>query len=365
MLTGLLVVELGRTRAAAYAAKLMADAGAEVLAVHDDGRDAELTRAARLYLDAPKEVLAGGPHTDRGVLEELVPHAAVLITDLPEPELAARGLDWATLHTVAPRLTYVWLSASGGPAGPDEGELTIQALSGLMHMVGDPDREPLALPYGIGAVQLGLHGAGAAAAGALAAAAAGEGHLVEIAGTEVLASYVRIYGGVADYYGIPLRRAGARAPGSGGRWPFGLFPCKDGHVAMICRSEREWQNLLDMMGRPEWATRERYRNLYGMAIEYPDEVDALVAPWLRAHTRDELLALAQRHAVPVAPVRSIAEVLDDPQLSRHRDFFDRLVTESGVEVRMPGRPWHSGARVLHEPTVSDPVDPTRTKETTP
>jgi crotonobetainyl-CoA:carnitine CoA-transferase CaiB-like acyl-CoA transferase len=124
---------------------------------------------------------------------------------------------------------------------------------------------------------------------------------------------------------------------------------------MICRSSREFDSLLEMMGNPEWTQETRYRDLYAMAIEYPDEIDALVSPWLMEHTRDELLELAHRYAVPVAPVRSVEEVLADPQLRDARHFFDSLTTASGEVLQMPGRPWASGPRVLveREPSIAD------------
>jgi crotonobetainyl-CoA:carnitine CoA-transferase CaiB-like acyl-CoA transferase len=351
MLDGTLMIEVGRTRAAAFAGKLMADAGAGVVAVQDEGRLDGLSAAARLYMDAGKDVIAWQPGSDAIIVQELLPYASTFVTDLSPVELKDRGLDWETLHELAPRLSYVALSAVGWSDGDEPGtpgELSMQALSGLMYMVGDPDREPLSLPYGTGSVQLGLHGAAAAASALNVAATTGQGRLVEISGTEVLASYVRIYGAVASYYRIPLRREGRRAPGSGGRFPFGLFPCRDGYVAMICRSAREWDSLLEMMGNPEWSRQERYRDLYAIAISYPDEIDALISPWLMSHTRDELLQLAQQYAVPVAPVREVAEVLGDPQLRHYRDFFDHLTTKDGVSLRLPGRPWASGSRVFSE-----------------
>jgi crotonobetainyl-CoA:carnitine CoA-transferase CaiB-like acyl-CoA transferase len=352
MLDGTVALELGHTRAAAFCARLLADAGAEVITLHDAERQVDLSRSARLYLDAGKDVVTWDEHGDELLLTELLAKVNVLVTDLPAEELERRGLDWAALRARFPRLAYVELSPVAG-VGEDRtsnaGELAMQAVSGLMHMVGDPEREPLALPYGLGMLQLGLHGAAGAAA-ALQATDDGsaEGRHVQISGALVLASYVRIYGAVANYYRVPLLRDGRRTPGSGGRWPFGIFPCQDGWVAMICRSTREWESLLEMMGDPAWSKQERYRDLLAVAIEYPHEIDELVQPWLMSHTRDELLALAQEYAVPVAPLRDVSEVLADPQLRDFRHFFDELTTADGEVLRIPGRPWHSGPRVFTE-----------------
>jgi crotonobetainyl-CoA:carnitine CoA-transferase CaiB-like acyl-CoA transferase len=351
MLDGTLTVELGGTRAAAYAGKLLADAGSEVIALQDANRETNLPAAAKIYMDTAKTVVTWREEGDPVLVEKLLPQADLLVTDLDSQQLARRGLAWKSLHSRFPRLTFVHLLPVG-PVGDGRtssgGELAMQAISGVMHMVGDPKREPLALPYSLGSIQLGVNGAAAAAAALRAAADTGTGRLVEISGAEVMASYVRIYGAVATYYRVLLRRDGRRAPGSGGRWPFGIFPCRDGWVAMICRSAREWESLLAMMGHPAWSAQERYRDMHAMAIEYPEEVDELVRPWLLQRTRDELLKLAQQFAVPVAPVRSVNEVLTDPQLRDYRNFFDHVITVSGEVVNVPGRPWASSPRVLAE-----------------
>ena len=344
-----LTIEVGHTRAAGFAGKLMSDAGSEVITIQDAERETNMTRHARMYMDTGKDVITWNTETDAILAAKILPHANALITDLPQSELKKRGLDFESVHSIAPKLNYVSLTPIGWGHDQEQmpGELSMQALSGIMYMVGHQDREPLALPYGIGSIQLGLQGAAALTAAIYESEISGRGHFIEISGTQVLASYVRIYGAVASYYDIRLRREGRRAPGSGGRYPFGLFPCKDGYVAMICRSEREWQSLLQMMGNPEWSKQDRYLDLYAIAIEYPDEIDELIKPWLMDHTRDELLELAQKYAVPVAPVRNVQEVTADMQLL-YRDFFDQLTTKDGSIVQIPGRPWVSDVRKFRE-----------------
>ncbi|MEU7812278.1 CoA transferase [Pseudonocardia sp. NPDC049154] len=324
-MSGVTVVEVAGTRAARFAGKLLADVGATVVRVSDAEADT--------YFDRRKT-------STRATAAELLAGAEVLVTDLTDAELAEIGLDPAKLRERYPRLVVTLLSALGrtGPrAGLAAGEAAMQAASGFLHLTGYPDREPLLVPYGLGELQLGISGAGATAAAVWRARTSGTGALVEISGAEVLASYVRIYGAVGTYYDIELVRDGRRAPGSGGRWPFGLFPCKDGYVALIARTAPEWDRFLEMMGNPAWSKDPRYTDARAMAIDYPDEVDALVAPWLSAHTRDELLDLAQRYKVPMAPVRRIDELTADVQM-RHRGFFETAKVD-GVDAVVPGRPW--------------------------
>ena len=325
-MSGVTVVELAGTRSAGFAGKLLADVGATVVRVAAEPPDP--------YLDLRKVSTRSEP-------EALLPGAHVLLTDLGPEELAARGLAPERLREGFPGLVVTLLSPLGRTGARSSwraGEVAMQAVSGLMHLTGYPDREPLAAPYALGALQLGISGAGATAAAVLRARREGTGALVEISGAEVLASYVRIYGAVGQYYDIELRRDGHRAPGSGGRWPFGIFPCKDGHVALIARTAAEWDRFVEMLGSPAWASEPRYTDDRAMAMDYPDEVDALVIPWLMMRTRDELLALAHTHRIPMAPVRRVNELTDDVQM-RYRDFFEETTAPDGRAVTVPGRPW--------------------------
>ena len=212
-------------------------------------------------------------------------------------------------------------------------DLHAQSMSGWTYLVGNPGEAPLAMNYDIGALQLGIAGAGAAIAALLGRGRSG-GEFVDVSEADVVAAAMRMYSMTYLFLGIPLRRQGLRAPGSSGRYPHTLLPCKDGYISTICRSALDWDRFLEMMGRPDWAESPRYQDFYLMGTEYPDEVDALIVPWLMEHTKQELGELAAKFKVPLAPVHTVDEVLADPQL-RHRNFF-RHVPDGERDVRVPG-----------------------------
>jgi CoA:oxalate CoA-transferase len=325
-LAGIVVVEAGRTRAAASAGRLLRLGGAAVTRLN---LPADYPEAARVYFDAGKAV------TDTADLAR----ADVLLTDLPPDDLAWVVAPPGELRERYPRLVIARCRPVPDPGAASAGELSMQAGSGFMHMTGSPDREPLSIPYHLGGVSLGVHAAGAVTAALLRREATGTGCTVDLVGQEILASYLRIYGAVSEYYDIPLIRDGSRAPGSGGRYPFGIFPCADGYVAIIGRTARDWENIVAMMGSPEWAAQPRYQDLHGIAMDYPDEVDKLIDPWLRERTRAELVGLARQHSIPMAPVRRVDELPADPQL-RHREFLV-TVTVDGRDYTIPGLPWRA------------------------
>lgn len=327
-LDGVSVVELGRSPAARYCTRLLEMFGATVVAAAPQARaeqEDERDRAARVFLDEGKEITSLA-------LEELVGVADVLVRDDTEP---LDPLDeYATLRVVNPDVVYVYLSPFGlsAPWSAWRGtDINAQATGGLSSLIGDPADKPLTVPYDVTALGQGLHGACAVFAVLLADER--DGAFVDVAGADVDASYSRMYTLLYRFYDIPPVRAGRRAPGSGGRYPMTILPCKDGDVVLIGRSKRDWERYLDMMGRPAWSEQARYRDPLGIATRYPDEVDALITPWLREHTRAELLELAHRHGVPLGAVRTLSEVLDDPQM-RFREFF----TNGDRDARLPGLP---------------------------
>jgi CoA:oxalate CoA-transferase len=332
-LAGIAVLEASRTRAAASAGRLLRLGGAAVTKL---GLPVDYPEAARIYFDEHKTVVSTA---DAGDLAGFLSNTDVLVTDLQPDELAVVVAPHGELRERYPRLIIARCRPVPDPGAAIAGELSMQAGSGFMHMTGRPDREPLGIPYHLGAVSLGVHAAGAVTAALLRREATGAGCTVDLVGQEILASYLRIYGAVSEYYGIPLIRDGSRAPGSGGRYPFGIFPCADGYVAIIGRTARDWENIVAMMGNPPWAAQPRYQDLHGIAMDYPGEVDRLVEPWLRQRTRAELMELARQHSIPMAPVRRIDELPADPQL-HHRGFL-ATVTVDGHDYTIPGLPWRA------------------------
>ena len=95
---------------------------------------------------------------------------------------------------------------------------------------------------------------------------------------------------------------------------------------------------MKLIGDPKWQENPRYRNRRAMAEEYPDEAEALIAPWFLARTKDEIFRLCMEHKVPCAPVRTIAEVVEDPHLAVREFFLSICHPVAGSQVH-PGSPF--------------------------
>ncbi|MGE0723328.1 MAG: CaiB/BaiF CoA transferase family protein [Alphaproteobacteria bacterium] len=338
---GLTVVELGSFVSAPYCAKLMADLGARVIKVEplagDEARaygpfagDAPDPDGGGLflYLNGGKEsvVLDLDRAGDRAALDRILARADVFVSNLPVARRRALGLDHAALAPRFPALVVVSLSVFGDSglwAGRAAEDIQAQAMSGVSWSIGAPDREPLIIPYLQGDFQAGAHGAAAAAMALIARERGGAGQHVDIASADILAAAVGTNALIYIYYGLQRwARAGNRALGSGGPYPYVILPCKDGSVCLIGRARHEWEKLCEAMGRPAWTADPRYQDLHAMGRDYPEEVDALLVPWLMRHTRAELLALAARYSFPLGPLRTMGEVVESPQFAERHFFLD-------------------------------------------
>lgn len=346
-------MELSHGVAGLACGRLLAELGADVTRVIDIGPSRRTSQhldgscagegitAQELVSDMYKRRLGVDMNRPeaRDILRSLMDTADVAISDMDRSFLHELGLDGLALTAENPALVYCVLSPFGalGPRQNWRGDsIHSEALGGWCAGVGAADGEPLSAPSRLGFGEAGIQAAAAVTAALVQRQTTSSGAFIDIAATDVIFAMMRIYSQTFSTYGIRKTRDGPRVPGSGGRYPSSLFPCKDGYVVMTIRDENQWSSALAMMGDPEWAGDPRYQDQYGMAIEYPEEVDELVIPWMMEHTRDELTHLARAYKVPLGPVRTIPELARDEQLEFRRFF--RTVTIDGRDFVLPGTP---------------------------
>lgn len=356
-LAGIRVVELGGFIAAPYATHLLRDLGAEVIKVEPltgdiarqygpfvDGMPDPETSGLFIALNPGKQSVALDltRDEDRRTLASLLQNADVFIFDQTKVRLDDFKNDLAALRRSNPGLVTVELTVTGDThegAPVAQHAIDACALSGVAHILGEANRAPLIMPFHQPDFQAGAHGAGAAVMALLARDNNGRGQHIEVASTDVLACATSTNGLTFRHYGaLRWEREGRRATGSGGAYPYTILPCKDGLVCLMGRARLEWDRLILAMGEPEWSRNKRYHDLRAMGMEYADEVDALLTPWLMQHTRDELAKIAAQFNFPLGPVRTIDEVVASTQLE-YRRYFRYVAHRRLGSVKVPGVPW--------------------------
>lgn len=356
ILEGITVVEWGEFISAPFCGKLLAGMGAEVVKVErpvlgDRARqygpfpdDVPNHEASGLFLSLNlgkrSVTLNAESATGRDLLRRLLERADVLVTNHAPGYIEGLALDYERLREVNPRLVVTTITPFGwtGPYRDYPGyDITVMALGGILFSVGEPGRAPLAPPCFQSDYQAGLAGASATVTALLAREATGRGQHADIAAYEPFSTYHS--GATATtfvYEGVTGHRAGRRRADL---YPYTLLPCKDGLLCLIARDGRQWKRfLVDVMQREDIANDPRYRDRRVVAEQYPEEMDALLEPWLRQHTREEVFALCRQHRVPFAPVRRVDEVLADPHLAE-RGYFTEVEHPVAGRLPYPGAPF--------------------------
>ncbi len=330
----LLVLEASTGIAGAYCGWLLQQAGAQVQRIElgpaEAGQDA-LSLARRYFNDAKPVAELDAQVWGR---------VELVITDDVRGLQTACGRSLAELSAGFPDTVFGAASVFGltGPlADAPAVPLDAQAVSSTAWVLGEAGRAPLSIPPGVLDCQAGAHLAAASLMARFVGGARAGAGVVDVALADILAAYVGVNCRFYIHHNMHWQRAGRRASDSGGAYPFVILPCADGDVCLSGRTRQDWERFVAAMGSPEWAKEPRYQKLRAMGQQYPEEVDALILPWLKRHTKAEIEELANRFQLTIAPLRSFAEVLATPQLAA-RGFL-RSFAGDGRTLMGPGLPF--------------------------
>jgi len=349
-LQGIRVIDLTRVIAGPFATAILGDLGADIIKIELPGRGDDGRYGYPLVGGVPVAFKALN-RNKRGVtldirkpqgaalLRRLVSDADVVVENFSAGTMDRWGLGYADLSRINPKLIYAALSGFG-QTGPYKDrtsyDIIAQAMGGLMAISGFEDGPPMrgggSLGDFIGGVFL--------AVGILAALhhreRTGEGQLVDISNMDAIASMTDNLATVLAMTGSIPRRTGNRHPYTA---PYDCFQARDGFLVIGVGNSQLFRALVTAMGRGELGRDPRFKSP-AARLERHDEVNLLVADWVRQRTVDEVMrALGPGGAnVPCAPVMSVAGLLTDPQLQA-REMFVELDDPDLGKVPVTGSPF--------------------------
>jgi crotonobetainyl-CoA:carnitine CoA-transferase CaiB-like acyl-CoA transferase len=363
-LDGVRVVECGDGVAAAFATKLMALLGAEVIKVESPAGDSTRWRGPFfddhvdpeasglfLYLNADKSgvTLDLQAASDRSKLDQLLATADILVHNIPPYKRASLQMESAAIHAAYPNLIVTGISAYGD-CGPREGwrayELNTIHASGVAALAPlcskRADLPPLKL-YGHQAeFQAANHAAFATLAAWFHRLRRGNGQAIEVSAQECLAAMLELSLLFYTYAGLRTSRLGGRLLG-----PWKIFDCRNGKLLLACVEEHQWQALVRLMGEPEWAREEIFKDRL-MRGRNSDALSLLMQDWFSQWDVTELFHACQQRRIPAAPVNRMAEIFVDRHL-RERNFFALLPLRDEIRrievASMPFKPSDMGWRL--------------------
>lgn len=317
--------------AASLAGKIAADLGATVLKIEPPGGDP--ARAAPPLLGGGESALFHFLNTSKRslVLDLAGDRGRATLAHLLESADACLFEEPAGVADLIRRSAAAPVEIAPFPRGMDPAqpfsEFTLSALGGLLHMVGELDREPLRLGGHHPAYAAGL----TAFTGLAAALAARE------AGTKAAAVRVSLAEVVqwVNWKAASGAEASGLSPGREGKQSeFQIVPCRDGHVAVVY-TVSQWPATRDLIGDTRLGD-VKFATRTGRRANVAELYD-IILPWFAGKTRKEVQALAQARGVPFGPVFSPAELLETEQYVA-RGFLADLKHPTAGPLRLPQLP---------------------------
>ncbi|WP_051737985.1 CaiB/BaiF CoA transferase family protein [Pseudonocardia halophobica] len=325
-LVGLRVIELGSIVAGPFAARLLADYGADVVKIESPERPDPLRdwgqaayRGHRLWWTSHarnKRCITLDLRSERGreLLLRMVESADVVIENFRPGTLERWNLGWEELSARNPRVILARVSGYGqtGPYAHKPGYASVaEALSGLRSINGYPGQAPPRQAVSLGDSLAGMF----AAQGVLAALhhrhRTGEGQVVDVALTE--SCFALLESTVAEYdrLGRVRQPGGTRLDGIA---PSNVYRTGDGRwLVVAANQDTVFRRLAIAMGTPELADDPRYATHVARG-EHQDELDELVGKWVSERPAAEVAAILDAAGVVCGPISTAAELVTDPQL---------------------------------------------------
>jgi len=350
-LDGIRVLDLTQYEAGPSCTQMLAWLGAEVIKIEppagEPGRTALSDKRGEdawffLLLNSCKKGVTLNLKTPRGrgMFEELVKGADVLVENMGPGSMDRLGLGWDALHRLNPRLIAASVKgfADGGPYTEYKSfEWIAQAMAGAMSMTGAPDGPPTKAIGGLADTGAGLHTAIGILAAIIQRQATGLGQQVEVAQQDAVVSLLRIH--LRDTYanGQPVPRQGNRSLNAA---PSNIYRCRpfgpNDYVFIHVASVEMWKSLTKILGRPELGDDPRYADRRDR-VAFIDELDQMIEAWTEQRTKHEALGILAPAGIPCGAVLDSAEILADPHLRKTGMIVELEHPRRGA-YPMPGNP---------------------------
>jgi crotonobetainyl-CoA:carnitine CoA-transferase CaiB-like acyl-CoA transferase len=310
-LAGLRVIDVTAQIAGPYAAKLLVDAGAEVVKVEPPGGDpmrrwtasgAELAPdqdgALFQFLNASKRSIVADPSTAEGrdLVLGLAADAALVLHDWTDDRAEEIGLGADALRAVNPGLCVVSITpwgASGPYAERPATEFTLQAATGSVAYRGLRDRRPVSVGGRFGEWLSGVYAAVGGVSAWLSSRISGQGQHVDVSIFEAMLLSMTVYHDLNGQWVEGDLARSVEIPS--------IEPAKDGWVGICTITGQQWKDFCALIGRPDIADDDSY--LDGRRrMEHMPFMQEIIHGWTRERTVDEIVEIASLMRLPVAPV---------------------------------------------------------------
>ena len=362
-LSDLVVIEMGSLIAGPFCGQILGDFGAEVIKVEDPKVGDPMRQWGRSLpqglspwwpvIGRNKKSVGLDLRTPQGqaIARSLIAGADIVIENFRPGAMEKWGLGYDVLSKDNPGLIMARISGFGqtGPYSQRAGYGLIgEAMGGLRHVTGEPDRSPARAGISIGDSLAAMHAVMGITMALHHRANTGKGQVIDAALYESVLAVMENLVTEYDITGYVRERSGSVLPGIA---PSNAYPCANGEMILIGgNGDNVYARLTEVMGRPDLKVDPKFVDHASRGVNQA-ELDGIIAVWTSGYVLDDLLILLQGQGVPASRVFRAPDMLEDPQFQareaivsvdhpvfgaiRMQNAFPKLSATPG-RVRWPG-----------------------------
>jgi formyl-CoA transferase len=344
-LADLVVIEMGSLIAGPFCGQILGDFGAEVIKVEDPKVGDPMRQWGRSLpqglspwwpvIGRNKKSVGLDLRTPEGqaIARTLISQADVVIENFRPGAMEKWGLGYDVLSKDNPGLIMARISGFGqtGPYSQRAGYGLIgEAMGGLRHVTGEPDRPPARAGISIGDSLAAMHSVMGITMALHHRARTGQGQVIDAALYESVLAVMENLVTEYDITGYVRERSGSVLPGIA---PSNAYPCANGEMILIGgNGDNVYARLTEAMGRPDLKVDPKFVDHASRGANQ-QELDGIIAQWTSSYALEDLLALLQNQGVPASRVFRAPDMLDDPQFMA-RDAIISVDHEVFGPIRM-------------------------------
>ncbi|MBU3593997.1 CoA transferase [Polynucleobacter sp. 71A-WALBACH] len=344
-LAKLKVIEMGQLIAGPFAAKTLADFGADVIKI-EPPKVGDALRKWRLLKDGTSVWWQVQSRNKRSlsldlrqaeaqeIVRTLIKEADVLIENFRPGTLEGWGLDPERLLELNPKLIILRISGYGqtGPYRDKPGfGVVAEAMGGLRHLTAEPGRVPVRVGISIGDTLASLHGVIGILLALQERHQSGMGQVIDIALYEAVFNCMESLLPEYSAFGEVRQAGGSALPGIA---PSNAYLCADGGYVLIAgNGDSIFKRLMNMIGRADLANDPALENNDGRVARVA-ELDQAIGAWAQTMTTDQALQLLDSVAVPAGKIYTIADIANDPHY-KARGNIESIQMRDGTTLDVP------------------------------
>lgn len=345
-LAQLKVIEMGQLIAGPFAAKTLADFGADVIKI-EPPNVGDALRKWRLLKDGTSVWWQVQSRNKRSlsldlklveaqeIVRTLVKEADVLIENFRPGTLEGWGLDPQKLLEINPRLIVLRISGYGqtGPYRDKPGfGVVAEAMGGLRHLTAEPGRVPVRVGISIGDTLASLHGVIGILLALQERHHSGQGQIIDIALYEAVFNCMESLLPEYSAFGEVRQAAGSALPGIA---PTNAYLCADGGYVLVAgNGDSIFKRLMAVIGRDDLGSDPQLENNDGR-VKRVAELDGAIGEWAKTVSTDQALEILDSASVPAGRIYTIADIASDPHY-KARGNIETIQMQDGSKLDVPG-----------------------------